>query len=64
MTIDKSSIEKLEKKLSKITSRNINLNQQIDPNVIGGFILKIDDKMYDASYLKKLKNIKKILLND
>jgi len=62
--IYKSSIEKLEKKLSKITSKNICLNQQIDPNVIGGFILKIDDKMYDASYLTQLKKIKKILLND
>ncbi len=33
-------------------------------NIIGGFILKVDDKMYDASYRTKLKNIKKTLLNN
>lgn len=62
--IDESTSEKIKTKLSTITSKNIYINQKINPKIIGGFILKIGDRMYDASYYTKLKKIKKVLLND
>ena len=62
--LDKSSLETIKSKLTKLTSRTISINQKINSNILGGFILKLDDKMYDASYRTKLKNIKKTLLNN
>ena len=62
--LDKPSLDKIKSKLKKLTTKSISINQKINSNIIGGFILKIDDKMYDASYRTKLKNIKKTLLNN
>ena len=64
VSLDKSSLEKIKSKLKTLTTRSVSINQKIDLNIIGGFILKVDDKMYDASYRTKLKNIKKTLLNN
>ena len=64
ISLNQSTIEKIKFIASRITSKKILLNQRIDPNIIGGFRLQIGDKMYDASYNTKLKNIKKILLNN
>ncbi len=48
--------------LSKIKtltgSHQINLTNEVDPNLIGGFILNIDDLRYDASIAGKLAKIK------
>tara|TARA_B100001996_G_scaffold239043_1_gene184788 strand:- start:478 stop:1017 length:540 start_codon:yes stop_codon:yes gene_type:complete len=62
--LDKPSLDKIKSKLKKLTTKSISINQKINSNIIGGFILKVDDKMYDASYRTKLKNIKKTLLNN
>ena len=62
--LDESSLKKIKSKLSKLSTKSISINQKINSNIIGGFILKVDDKMYDASYRTKLKNIKKTLLNN
>ena len=64
VSLDKSSLEKIKSKLKTLTTRSVSINQKIDSNIIGGFSLKVDDKMYDASYRTKLKNIKKTLLNN
>jgi len=62
--LDKSSLEKIKSKLRELTTKSISINQNINSKIIGGFILKVDDQMYDASYRTKLKNIKKTLLNN
>jgi len=45
---------------SKTTSHTL-LDEEIDPALVGGFILRIEDEQIDASVLTKLKNIKKEL---
>ena len=42
--------------------KNIFIENQIDPTIIGGFILKINDIQYDASILNKLRVLKTKLL--
>ena len=37
------------------------IKQEVDENLIGGFILKMDDQLLDNSIQRKLKNIKKEL---
>ena len=37
---------------------NIDLNEVIDKKIIGGAILKIEDKRLDASLSTKIKNLK------
>lgn len=53
--------EVLEKAKS-ITSKKIQLQNQVEPSIMGGFILTLGDMQYDASVAHKLKGIKTALL--
>lgn len=46
-------------KLSTLQDGNIELDEKVDENIIGGMILRMNDLQYDASVLNKLKKIKK-----
>ncbi len=41
---------------------DIDMELNINPDLIGGFVLKVEDTQYDASIVTQLKNIKKELL--
>ena len=41
----------------------INLSEQIDPSIIGGFVLRIEDQQINASLGAQLKKIKRELIN-
>jgi F-type H+-transporting ATPase subunit delta len=43
---------------SKKTESTVDLDTQIDPSLIGGFILEFDGQVYDASVAHKLKEMK------
>jgi F-type H+-transporting ATPase subunit delta len=47
--------------ISKIFKTTVDLKENIDPDIIGGFILQIDDKYIDASIKNKLRKIRKEL---
>jgi len=57
--LEKTALE-MAKKHSK---RKINIENKIDPSLIGGFILKIGDMQLDASVANQLKSIKSKLTN-
>ncbi len=46
----------------KYSKTKVELKEIIDPEIIGGFILRIDDNYIDASIRNKLRKIKKELL--
>ena len=48
----------------KVYSTKVELEEKIDPEIIGGFILRIDDNYIDASIRNKLRKIKKELLGN
>ena len=50
-------------KAKGLTKENVQLENKIDPGIIGGFILKIGDLQYDASVSHQLKSIKTTLIN-
>lgn len=56
-----AQLEEMKEKIvaSGLTFRNIDLKTKIDPNIIGGFIIEIGDKMYDASVLHQLEEMRK-----
>ena len=46
------------KKISELTDKKTTLIKKIDQTLIGGFILRIGDSQYNASYKNKLETIK------
>ena len=55
--------QKIFQKIKELTgSTEIKLTNKVDPSIIGGFILNIDDLRYDASISGKLAKLKSKLL--
>ena len=59
--LDAKSYDELKSKLEAETGKQIEFQTRIDPSIIGGFIIRIGDNLYDASLSNRLRNIKKEL---
>lgn len=60
--INLKSLEKIKGLIEKELKATVELDCKIEPELIGGLILRIDDIQYDASITTQLKKIKKNLL--
>lgn len=60
--ISQNTINKVKKLLAKELNAQIELQTQINKVILGGMILRIDDKQYDASVATQLSRIKQSLL--
>ena len=54
-------IARFQKELlnSEVTNKEVDLKTIVDPDIIGGFILEIEDRLYDDSVAHKLDQLKK-----
>lgn len=52
----------LQNKLEKILEKKVRLNFKTDNNLVGGFVAKVDDTLYDASIRHQLELLKKQFL--
>ncbi len=48
---------------SSDTSEKIDIISKVNPDLIGGFVVEFDDKLYDASVAHKLEQLKKEFAN-
>ncbi len=53
--------EALQKKLEKISGKNVNMNFEIDSSIGGGLIIELDGNIIDASIRRYLKDIKDVI---
>jgi F-type H+-transporting ATPase subunit delta len=60
--VDESVRKQISDLISDIFKTKVELKENIDPDIIGGFILQIDDSYIDASIKNKLRKIKKELI--
>lgn len=64
VAMSREDILDLEKKLSKVTGRNIKAEVTIDSTIMGGLVVQIGDQVMDGSVKKRLEllqhNLKKI----
>lgn len=60
------ALEKIKTSLlaSSETGKNIDITTEVNPAIIGGFVLQFKDKLYDASILHKLDTLKKEFANN
>lgn len=63
LPLDREAVEQFRNRLSSDFGGQIELQQQVDPDIIGGFVLNVDDhKQLDVSVQTRLKKIKQRLL--
>lgn len=60
--VSSSAKTKIEKLLEKELNAKIELASEVNGDIIGGLVLRIDDKQYDASVATQIKKIKEKLL--
>ena len=60
--LDETTKTKILKLISSYVDGQVELVESINPGIIGGFVIRIGDKMIDASITKKLNDLKKELL--
>jgi len=59
--LDKAEAEKLGKHLEELVGKKVSMNLQVNPDILGGFIARIDDSMIDGSIRNRLETLKKRL---
>ena len=59
--LPKEDIEKIRERFSKITGKEVHVNVEKDPSLIGGLVAKIGDTLYDGSIRTQLYTIKELL---
>tara|TARA_S200000501_G_scaffold377893_1_gene438013 strand:- start:4696 stop:5235 length:540 start_codon:yes stop_codon:yes gene_type:complete len=62
--LDKKTLNIVTDFAKKVTSKDIYLENKIDKNLLGGFNLKIGDKMMDCSVSSKINELRKKLINN
>jgi F-type H+-transporting ATPase subunit delta len=61
--IDKGTRDELIRMIRKTFKAEIELHEETDKELVGGFILQVEDQQLDASISGQLKKIKRELLN-
>lgn len=62
--LDESTRDKALHAAGELTPHEIEFEEDIDPDIIGGFILDLDDRQYNASVHYRLVRLKKHLMLD
>lgn len=60
-TVNDDIRRKVSKLVADVFKTKVELNEQVEPDIIGGFILKVNDNYIDASVRKKLRKVRKSL---
>ena len=62
--LDNESLDVVKGFANRVTGKKIILQNTIDKNVLGGFNLKIGDKMIDCTVSSKINELRKKLINN
>jgi F-type H+-transporting ATPase subunit delta len=55
--------KKVLAKIADFSNKKITINNIVDPEIIGGFILRVGDQQYNASVASKLSELKREFSN-
>ncbi len=61
--LENTTLDQIINKLKSKVDGDIEVTEEIDKSLIGGFIVRMDDKQIDASVLNQLKRMKQELAN-
>lgn len=64
LPLDKKLRDQFTKIIKEVTGKTVELKEEIDESLIGGFTLKIGDRMIDDSVQAKLRDLKYSLIDN
>ncbi|MBN1111586.1 MAG: ATP synthase F1 subunit delta [Bacteroidales bacterium] len=60
--LDATNKEHIRNSMEATLNTNVEIIERTDKNIIGGFIIRVDDTQYDASVSSNLENVRRELL--
>jgi ATP synthase F1 delta subunit len=64
VTLEERYISRLKSALKAMTQKDIEIESEIDPSLLGGFIVKVGSTVYDSSLKGQFRLLKADLLKD
>ena len=61
--VEPNKLNEIEQKVKELTSKNVNLTNIVDKQIVGGFVLRVGDLQYNASFKDQLKKLEQEFLN-
>ena len=61
--MDSETQRQMQQQLNALFKADVQMNAVTNPDIIGGFLLRVDDVQYDASLLAGLKRMRKQMIN-
>ncbi|HVM59782.1 MAG TPA: ATP synthase F1 subunit delta [Verrucomicrobiae bacterium] len=61
ISLDADRLNRLATELSRVTGKNVQLFQKVDPSILGGAIIQVGEQIIDGSLRRKLDQIKERL---
>ena len=58
VVVDDSIRDKVSDRLSSVLGRKVILSSLVDPNIIGGLVVRVGDTVYDGSITNQLKQVR------
>lgn len=55
--LDKELFLKLKEKMSAVTGKKVVLETRVDPSILGGIVVKVDNKQIDTSVRTRLQEL-------
>lgn len=56
--LDAAAVERLTNQLRGISGKEVNLQQDVDPSLLGGLMVELEGKVYDGSIRSQLEKMK------
>ncbi len=60
--LDEPAMEMVRQRISKALGKNAQLRQRIDESIIGGLVMRVDDKVMDGSVQAQLAAMKRKMI--
>ena len=59
VALDESTVKQIGDRIAEQTDRKVDLSSRVDPDILGGIILRVGNSVLDASIRNRLENFRK-----
>jgi F-type H+-transporting ATPase subunit delta len=57
--LDEAVVQRIGDEIGRQTGRNVELSKQVDPSIVGGFVVRVGNAILDASIRNRLEQLRK-----
>lgn len=57
--LDEAVVQRIGDQIGRQTGRQVELTKQVDPSIVGGFVVRVGNAIVDASIRNRLENLRK-----